>query len=416
MVYVLGLDRIKPLSVGLSETISEIKERVCDQMVEDLGKTCVDEPEQFQMVVGSGYVLDNDTTRTLEQALIHAGLMKAGDSQQGEAVRPYGEDFTSNSESPEENILKVKLYSASERLPWWTPEDEYDERNLFFDGLLEDKVTHFEEDYEEDIIDPEDAFSVKRPDDNILPTNTGSFRNFGDLLAYRLTDQGVKKRYISYVGPSYPLDLVINMTTTASLVLLAFNSANLGVLKKFSVKVRHISDTLCLQVNWDKYSYLFLRKLRLYLDPDVPIVAVTDLDVRHLELLAFLDTPPHDLPELYGWDLSQDCAVLGVQDIKYVNIKWLGIRPSDSMDTSPYHACFAKASCKLPDDFSDIYDSLLAHPHLAGKTEWVKELQFISGSKLHRSLPYLWKGLHCLYNSFVWKHYLAEKIKQRDWI
>ncbi|XP_021760256.1 probable LRR receptor-like serine/threonine-protein kinase At4g36180 [Chenopodium quinoa] len=98
-------------------------------------------------------------------------------------------------------------------------------------------------------------------------------------------------------------------------------------------------DVLIILVKWDKFSYLFLRKLRKCL-PDVPIVAATDLDIRDLEPLIFLDTPPKEVPRLYGgWDLSKDCESVGVSDVDFVNIKWMGLRPSDFLNRSPFFKC-----------------------------------------------------------------------------
>ncbi|KAL8111400.1 hypothetical protein AgCh_019208 [Apium graveolens] len=114
----------------------------------------------------------------------------------------------------------------------------------------------------------------------------------------------------------------VPIQTNASVILLATSDKILKDLISFNDK----STYLVVGVSWDILSYLFLRTLRAsYLD--IPIVAVTDLDPHHLDLLTFLDTPLKKLPCCYGWDLSGESR--DENNVDFVNIKWLGLRPCD---------------------------------------------------------------------------------------
>ncbi|XP_074318933.1 uncharacterized protein LOC141655774 [Silene latifolia] len=427
-VYVLSTDGIDPLEVHLDDTISDIKERVCDEVAKQIGKTFACEPELFMMLLfPECRVLDNDSSKTLRQVLINVGILNDGGTWEGSESLGISLDsgssaddllLSGDSQCGEQNVelisnrvLVVQLYPTGTDFGELSGKEE--DCMEYHEDFLDEVCIYPKEEIV--ILDPEDAFSVKRPDDDILPGDTGTFRVLGEIFAYRNTDHGEKKRYIPSDGFTYPFEQVTKLSTSASLVLLAFNSANLDVIEEFTSRMDNPSDILLLQVSWDKFSYLFLRKLRQDLGPHVPIVAVTDLDVRHLDLLAFLDTLPCDLPKLYGWSLSQDCAHLGVNH-EDVDIKWLGIRPSDSDAASDYNGCFAKASRKLPHDFKVVYDFLLGHPRFSRKSKWVQELQVIADRQLHRSLPYLWQGLHWYAKSFAWENYLPMKIANKDWI
>ncbi|KAK1400580.1 hypothetical protein POM88_000185 [Heracleum sosnowskyi] len=101
--------------------------------------------------------------------------------------------------------------------------------------------------------------------------------------------------------PDSSIRFAASVQTNASLILLAPNDKILKDLISFNGKCKY----LVVGVTWDILSYLFLRKVRASY-PDVPIVAVTDLDPHHLDLLTFFDTPLVNLPCCYGFDLSKE--------------------------------------------------------------------------------------------------------------
>uniref|UniRef100_A0A803M560 Uncharacterized protein n=1 Tax=Chenopodium quinoa TaxID=63459 RepID=A0A803M560_CHEQI len=188
------------------------------------------------------------------------------------------------------------------------------------DEVSED--VHKDEDYDED-----KEFHSYKPKE--LPTNEENLRIFGKLYSHR---QDKKQRIRSVGGLRWPLKNITNLTNPAKVVMIALNMDNFNELDQYHISSTcetDAHDVLIILVKWDKFSYLFLRKLRKCL-PDVPIVAATDLDIRDLEPLIFLDTPPKEVPRLYGgWDLSKDCESVGVSDIGLFANNLTGEIPSE---------------------------------------------------------------------------------------
>ncbi|XP_074281707.1 uncharacterized protein LOC141606462 isoform X2 [Silene latifolia] len=79
---------------------------------------------------------------------------------------------------------------------------------------------------------------------------------------------------------------VASIVTTASAVLLAPND---GILENLYALNRKEKRYVVLGIGIDLLSYVFLRFLRECF-PDMPILAVTDLDPAHLDMIAFLDS------------------------------------------------------------------------------------------------------------------------------
>ncbi|KAK1351937.1 hypothetical protein POM88_053818 [Heracleum sosnowskyi] len=165
--------------------------------------------------------------------------------------------------------------------------------------------------------------------------------------------------------PDASIGFAASVQTNASIILLAPNDKIL----KHLISLNGKSKYLVVGVTWDKWSYLFLRTLRASY-PDLPIVAVTDLDPHHLDLLTFLDTPLINLPGCYGWDLSGESRDENIID--YLNIRWLGLRPYDCQ----FHVTYDSAN-RYPSGFREVIHMLRANPFFRRKKHWLAALDWL---------------------------------------
>ncbi|XP_021760458.1 uncharacterized protein LOC110725279 [Chenopodium quinoa] len=355
------------LDVLMTDTLSKIKIQICDMIENELGRTRPDPELMRLMLLPWGPMLDNDE----------------GD---------YDDDNRTLLDSlPSSAVTSVILLLS---VPHW----------VRFEDVYKD------EDFDEDEDYYKKEFHSYKPKE--LSFDEESLRVTGTLYSHR---QDKKRRIRSVGGLRWLLKDITNLTTPAKVVMFALNMDNFIELDQYHISrtcETDAHDVLMILVKWDKFSYLFLRKLRKCL-PDVPIVAATDMDIRDLELLTFLDTPPKEVPRLYGsWDLCKDCESVGVSDIDYVNIKWMGLRPSDFLDRSPFSKyLLSRFSFSFPPaptesaEFIEISKFLLQHPSLCRKVEWVNELKALIQLLYHPSFP-------CTAS----EGYLPAKILLQDWV
>ncbi|KAL6539088.1 Protein ACCUMULATION AND REPLICATION OF CHLOROPLASTS 6 [Orobanche gracilis] len=113
--------------------------------------------------------------------------------------------------------------------------------------------------------------------------------------------------------------------------------------------------------------------------PDIPIVAVTDLDPPHLNLMTFLDMPLDTVIDTHGWDLSVDYGSLFFKDeevyaadIDTVEIKWLGLRPTDCESLFFDDAPRSPLPC-----FGEVIRTLKVNPYLRMKEQWLAALHWL---------------------------------------
>lgn len=210
--------------------------------------------------------------------------------------------------------------------------------------------------------------------------------------------------------PDSSFRFVASVQTNASLILLATTDKILKDLISLNDKFKY----LVVGVSWDIRSYFFLRTLRASY-PDILIAAVTDLDPHHLDLLTFLDTPVESLPFCYGWDLSSESRDENYVD--YVNIKWLGLRPSDCRD----HLSFDGAIC-YPSGFRGVSRMLRANPIFRGKVDWLKALDwfdvFGKSVTFHPLAPAPGDtdpdSANC--HLYLGDFFIAKKLWRKDWV
>lgn len=194
----------------------------------------------------------------------------------------------------------------------------------------------------------------------------------GPLPFAQLSDLGIHGQYdlLDSEKRSIPISSIRNATsiqTAARVILLAPTRDIL----KYLVNLNSKSEFLLVCVSWDKLSYIFLKTLRTSY-PDIPIVAVTELNPHHLDLLTFLDTPLEDLPCCYGWDLSRDFEDVAATNIDIVNIRWLGMRPVDCDGLLPFD-CYAPS----PPGFHEVIRMLVTNPFLRRKKAWLAALDWL---------------------------------------
>ncbi|KAL2898481.1 40S ribosomal protein S25 [Bienertia sinuspersici] len=225
-------------------------------------------------------------------------------------------------------------------------------------------------------------------------------------------DTRTKTRWAGGLVPS-PEDLV-NITTNCKRVLLAFNDHTWQELRRYVAK--HLDDYVVVVVGWYTSSYFFLRKL-VQCVPGLTIIAVTDLNIHNLDLLNFLDTPPDELLTHYKFDLSEECRRAGVSQDSTVNIKWLGLRPSD-IDT--YGACFnfkAHSWELCQSDFEMVNDRLSSDPCFCRKAAWKAKLKRLRDNPIFK--PFLFINPNsCTIDSnyYIHSEYLDKKLDKEDWV
>lgn len=144
-------------------------------------------------------------------------------------------------------------------------------------------------------------------------------------------------------------------------------------------------------------------------------IAVTDLDNHNLDLLSFLDMPPNELLTHYKLNLSEECRHAGVSQDSTVNIKWLGLRPSD-IDT--YGACFKAHSWKqCQSDFKMVNDQLLSDPSFCRKETWKAELKRLRDHPIF--MPFLFINPNrgtSIDSNYIHNEYLDKKLDKEDWV
>ncbi|KAK1351941.1 hypothetical protein POM88_053822 [Heracleum sosnowskyi] len=248
----------------------------------------------------------------------------------------------------------------------------------------EDKHTFLEdEDEDEDEHEDEDTVSIAKRPTTIHPVGLGI------KGPYELFNS--KNKIISLSSFKF----AVSMKTTASVILLAPNSEIFTHLNFLNSK----SEYLVLHVCWDLQSYFFLRTVRTSY-PTIPIVAVTDLDPHHLDLLTFLDTPPYDVLMCYGWDLSEDSDdEYFVTRNDFVNIKWLGLCPNDF---EGLHFNDDARPAPLP-GFEEVIRMLRVNPYLRRKEDWLAALDWLD-----------------VYGKSVSFHlggdFVSRKLSEKDWV
>ncbi|RAL36987.1 hypothetical protein DM860_003909 [Cuscuta australis] len=366
---VLRLDGFKS-----SDTISDVKVRAC-QTAKDLGlgplKCCI----RSMMSLEGRHLEDNQTL---------ASLYRRGCSDSSLFLFYFPGVAKDIIEEPMEEmrwlrICKLVRFTEEAHENNWVDEEEY-----------------YKGSYDED-----DPVSIeKRPKFIHAPLPFAQVPNLCIHGRYELLD--ILRRPISFSKIRH----THCVATTASVVFLALNDRILKDLVSLNTK----SEYLVIRVSWDKLSYVFVRVLRKS-NPDIPIVAVTDLDPHHLDLLTFLDTPPDFLPSCYGWDLTRDfgqdvCA----SSIDFVDIKWLGLRPFDYW---PRHTSSDGAS-RCP-GFDKVIGMLRANPFLRRKKEWLEALDWLDllGEcvSLHLLAPPLDSGA-----IYLGDDYIPKKVCEKDWV
>lgn len=164
----------------------------------------------------------------------------------------------------------------------------------------------------------------------------------------------------------------VHVGTNASVILLAPTDK----IFKYLVHINSEHIYLVVRVYWDRLSYIFLRTLRASY-PNIPIVAVTDLDPHHLDVLTFLDTPRTGLLNCYGWDLDFDHGnSINMDDflnIDFLNIQWLGLRPDDCQKLLSFDG-----AAPPPPGFCEVIRMLRANPFLRRKKDWLEALDVLN--------------------------------------
>lgn len=232
--------------------------------------------------------------------------------------------------------------------------------------------------------------AAKRPKTKILPWSCQEIVVDGPLLM-KDEEEPIpvqKFRYCNF------------LRTTAAVVLLALNDRIWNYLRDFNAQ--HNYQYLIVRVSWDFLSYAFLRKLRIFYN-SIPIVAVTDLHPYDLDLLTFLDTIPDHVKPIYGWDLFQDCENFEVTHIEYVDIMWLGLRPSDC---AAHHFDAHALALPLPRDFDKVINRVMWNGHFSRKKEWVQELKCLQESRK----CYMFQPMGPL------KDLISARLSDKDWI
>ncbi|KAL8111225.1 uncharacterized protein LOC141663772 isoform X1 [Apium graveolens] len=200
----------------------------------------------------------------------------------------------------------------------------------------------------------------------------------------------------------------VPIQTNASVILLATSDKILKDLISFNDKSKY----LVVGVSWDILSYLFLTTLRASY-PDIPIVAVTDLNPHHLDLLTFLDTPLKKLPCCYGWDLSGESR--DENNVDSVNIKWLGVRPCDCKSRLSYDG----ASC-YPSGFREVTRMLRANPIFRAKKDWLAALSWLDvfgkSVTFHPLAPGDVDPNSADCHLYLGDFFVAKKLRRRDWV
>ncbi|KAL5710837.1 DNA topoisomerase (ATP-hydrolyzing) [Ranunculus cassubicifolius] len=212
-------------------------------------------------------------------------------------------------------------------------------------------------------VDHPETFA-RRPKTQMLP--------FCDASSLPIFDGPLELK--SRRGNDLSIDNIIDcfdLFTSASHVLLAPSIQIWSILSALNEDSRY----LVIRVTWDRLSYLFIRLINEFYT-EIPFVAVTDLDPHQLDLLGFLDTPQHHLKDLYGWDMSNEVEQHYLSYVEHVDIKWLGLRPSD-LDRFPANV-FDSLALPLPGDFDNILSHIMWNPNLS---RWIKELELF---KAHR--------------------------------
>ncbi|KAK1400595.1 hypothetical protein POM88_000200 [Heracleum sosnowskyi] len=207
-------------------------------------------------------------------------------------------------------------------------------------------------------------------------------------------DQTLASLYETCCSNVLTFKFSVSIKTTANVILLAPNPEIFTHLVVLNRKCEY----LVLHVCWDMQSYVFLRTVRASY-PNIPIVAVTDLDPHHLDLLTFLDTPPDYLLFCYGWDLSEDFDEDYITDNDFVNIEWLGLCPNDC---EALHFDDDARPAPLP-GFEEVIRMLRVNPYLRRKEDWLAALD--------------WLDLYGKSVSFrLGGDFVSRKLSKKDWV
>ncbi|KAL8111339.1 uncharacterized protein LOC141663599 [Apium graveolens] len=208
--------------------------------------------------------------------------------------------------------------------------------------------------------------------------------------------------------PVSSIRFAASVQTNASFILLATSDKIL----KDLISLNDKSKYLVVSVTWDILSYLFLRTLRASY-PDIPILAVTNLDPHHLDLLTFLDTPLKNLPCCYGWDLSRESK--DENEIASVNIRWLCLKPYDCKSRLSFDGIN-----RYPPGFREVISMLRANPFIRSKKHWLAALDWLDVFGKSVTFHPLAPGdidtdsTNC--QLYLGDSFIAKKLRTKDWV
>ncbi|KAL8111222.1 hypothetical protein AgCh_019073 [Apium graveolens] len=240
------------------------------------------------------------------------------------------------------------------------------------------RLTHSEE--------KPDPFSILKRPKSICEIDSGA--GLGMYASYVLFNS------VNEIIPlsSFKSAVSIKLNTTPPVILLAPTS------EIFNHLMDTKSEYLVLRVSWDMQSYFFLRTLRTSY-PDIPIVAVTDLNPHHLDLLTFLDTPPEDVPIYYGWHVTRDSDEVDRTVIDFVNIQWLGLCPNDC---DALHFNYDPNHAPIP-GFDEVIRVLRLNPYFDRKVDWLAALDWLD--LYHKPMSFLSGG-----------DFISKKLSNKNWV
>ncbi|KAK1400581.1 hypothetical protein POM88_000186 [Heracleum sosnowskyi] len=372
-----------------SDTVRIVKIRVNDLIF----KTPIQEnflpfhPATREMVSSYGIVFGDDQTL--------ASLYETSCSNGDNFITMYyirDPDIKGTPEA-EEHFYFLRLTKCARFI-----EEPHEDKDRFMQRVCpEDEDKHEDGDGDEDGDEDEDEDEDKKPNPCSIAKRPKTIHGplplvdsggLGTNGSYELFDSKNK------IIPLCSFKFSVSIKTTANVILLAPNPEIFTHLVVLNSKCEY----LVLHVCWDMQSYVFLRTVRASY-PNIPIVAITDLDPHHLDLLTFLDTPPDYLLFCYGWDLSEDFDEDYITDNDFVNIEWLGLCPNDC---EALHFDDDARPAPLP-GFEEVIRMLRVNPYLRRKEDWLAALD--------------WLDLYGKSVSFrLGGDFVSRKLSKKDWV
>ncbi|KAK9716447.1 hypothetical protein RND81_06G234200 [Saponaria officinalis] len=353
---------VKLEGLSLSDTVSFVLDEIVKKFKET-GILCPQPEDEWKLMLLSGRCLKRDTT--LASAV----------------------NLTSGNDMRISNTIRMIL------LPPLIPHDINGE--LWSIPEREDPDMFVENSSEEDEEDDGDCYRCpfyykgKRGKEPIFEVMSDLGIN-GDI---KLLDENDQPISLSKVWD------VASIVTDASAVLLAPNDRILKELYALNNEKRYV----VLRIDIDLLSYVFLRVFRECF-PAIPIVAVTDFDPAHLDIVAFLDSDVGIIRRLYKLDLIHyERSAIDVAHIKEVDIKWLGLRYAHRGKLLP-EADFDALAHPVEGGFDKVMLRLLKNRNVYWKNSWFRELRHLK--KYHKRVEFP----SCGYES------IASMISDEDWV